>query len=143
MKGLPTLLRLHRQRLDEARASLSRLEAERSRILARERKLEEEFRAERARPLSPEIAYVFLAYSAMVARQREAIAREKAEIAAKIDAVKGRIHEAFQEFKKFDIGHRRQQERAAAEGLRRERGVLDEIGLDIFRRRGAAGNFTR
>lgn len=135
MSGLPTLLRLHRQRLDEARAVLNRLEAERRKILARERKLEDEFRTERKKAQSLDVAYVFLAYSAMVAKQREEIAHDKAQIAARIDAARERIRDAFQEFKKIDIGQQRRQARGQADALRRERQVLDEIGLDMFRRR--------
>jgi len=142
VSGLATLLRLQRQRLDEVRTVLSRLEQERAQILARERRLEDEFRAERRTAAVPELAHVFLAYSAVVAKRREELNRQKAELAVKMDGVRTKLQEAFREYKKIDIGHRRRLDRLAAEAARRERGTLDEIGLTQYRRRKGGDPFT-
>jgi flagellar export protein FliJ len=135
VKDLSTLIRLHKQELDERRVALRVLEDARSRLLARQRCLEEEFAAERKKAAaSIEVRYALPAYTQAVATRRGEITRAKAELAKEIDRARAAVAEAFQRFKRYEITQTRWSLRAAAEERNREQKGLDDIAIDMFRR---------
>ncbi len=135
-KDLETLIRVHRWRLDERRKKVMELEGLRAEFESRAQALEEEVRREqREAAQDTVVAMTYGAYAAGVIQRRETIQRSIAEIDSELDAAKRDVAEAFRELKKYEIAEDRERQRRARAEARQERAVLDEMGLDLYRRR--------
>lgn len=136
MKGLPTLIRLHRWRLDEKRKQLVALERLAAKLRDQRRRLEEELRAEQdvARSLTG-AEFTYAAYAKAVVRRRETLARSIAEAESQIERVMAEVTEAFRELKRYEVAQANRERAAEEEAARRERAVLDDVGANVHRRR--------
>jgi flagellar export protein FliJ len=140
MKGLPTLIRLHGQLLDEKRRVLVELQSLGDRLrqslidLGEEMKREQEVAAR-----SVESGMTYHGYAKALIERREKIEQSIRECDQQIVAASGEVTEAFGELKKYEIA-KANRDRRAQEALNRvEQSGFDEMGLEMYRRREQGG----
>ena len=139
MKGLKSLIRLHKFRLDERRRGLQELETLRLRLDAALVRLEAEVRAEkRTVETAPEMAFAFADYAASARDRRDKLVDSIDETKQQIEQAREAVNEAFQELKKYEITQANRERMAARRAARLEQAELDEVGLNVYRRRGRA-----
>lgn len=138
MKGLRTLIRLHKQDLDELRREMAALEGRRAALIDRRKMLDRELAEEqRFVAETPNMAFAYGAYAQRVIAERADIAERKQALEDDIAALGERVAEAYAELKKYEIAMSQRLRRQRAEAARREQRDLDELGLDMHRRRNA------
>ena len=138
MKALGTLIRLHRQRLDEKRIRLVELEIEREALNARVVRLAVELESEgRAAAASYEAGRAFPSYAERVAAERRSLADQIATLDAEIVELGEAVFAAYRELKKYEVGRDLREHREKSAEARREQGRLDEVGLTAHRRKQA------
>ncbi len=141
MKGLPTLIRMHRWELEEKRRQLADREELRdgfSRELAR---LEEQLiENQKVAAYDPEVAATYGAYALQVIEQRHVLGQSILEAQVVVDEAADIVHQAFQEVKKYETAQERVEARLLKEEMRREQIELDDIGLNMFRRNKGEGS---
>ena len=138
MEGIATLVRIYRTRLNDARRALADLIRERDIILGECARLAGEVAAEKL------IAATSLEANSAFANFLSAMTSRQAAMNFQIDDVDGRISEAndyiatlFRELKKYELTQAQRELEKVREADRREQIELDELGLDIYRRREA------
>jgi len=83
---------------------------------------------------SPEEAGFFYGnYAQAVIGRRQTLNDGIQRMEAQVAAARERLNEAYRELKKFEVAQKTRDERQARELARREQGILDEIGLTLFR----------
>lgn len=137
MKGLETLIRLARRRVDETRARQAALERQREEHLKRDRRLTATLALER-RAAQGEVRFAFAAYVDRVAAERAEIATALEAVDVGIAEVGEELGEAYREFKKYDLTQAEHERRRQQAEARLEQAVLDEVAIDRFRRQGGA-----
>ena len=139
MRGLPTLIRAQKWRVDAMRREIGELEG----ILAQRRAdavhLEEEVVEEQQRAAGDPVGLWAYAggYAAGVIIRREEAARAIAEAEAELASRRAVLAELFAELKRYEIVRDRQAAREAQEAARRDAIALDELSIEIHRRREA------
>lgn len=140
MKGLKSLIRLQKQKLDDRRQKLVQLQAVAagfaSQIDALERDAKQE--AEKAGD-NPESVHAIGSFVQATLARRDALKASLIDVQAEVDALQAEISEAFSEVKRFEVVDERRESRALRTRQRRERKTEDAIGLGIYQRRRAAG----
>ncbi len=136
MRGLPSLIRLHKWRLEEQQRKLAQLEALKQQFVARIRILDAEVAAESAAAAgSSETGHVLGGYIQASLQRRRHLEQSAAGVQSQIDEVRDHVAEAFQELKRFELAHEQHLTRERKAAKRRERVQEDELGLNMFRRR--------
>lgn len=140
MKALSTLLRVHRQRLDEQGRVMRDLQALKSQIESEIARLEAELCAEQDVARQSTVAsFAFAAYSARNREQRERLRISLADVDGKIDIARDGLAAIFREMKTVE-NVKSGLERRRAENLQRtEQGAMDALALRMFRQRQAKG----
>jgi flagellar export protein FliJ len=135
--GLPSLIRLHRWRVDEQRRRLAELIRRSDDLHGEAQRLEREIADEQARsrtdPLEAGTAYAGYARVAVERRTRTAAAIAAAE--ADVATARDDLGEAYRSLRTLEAAEADRERRWAMEKDRRERIVLDEVGLQGHRRR--------
>lgn len=135
MKGLSTLVRLHRSRLDETRVRLVGLENMRDDFRRRHQLLGDELSKESDCVRSaPQGAWSYAAYRESIEARRDRLNDSIAEIEAEMITVKQALSAAFREYKKHEVVLERRTRELEKQEQRRLRIVEDEIGIEIHRR---------
>lgn len=135
MKALATLIRLHRQRLDEARTRLASLERERDTLTDYAAALAEEIAAEAAIAAgSLETLGVYAAYRARAAAAEAHLGEEIAAVEAAIVDAHAGVAEAFRRLKTYEITAERRREAARRAEAAATQRTLDEVGRAIHRK---------
>lgn len=128
MKGLATLIRLHKRSLDELRRQMVLLENEKAQlqqaIIIMQRELEAEMSIAGD---NPEMGGFFGEFAKRIKNKQDTIKQEIAKVDEKIIKLNDEIASAFAELKKFEIALENARARATAENKRRETIMLDEI----------------
>jgi chromosome segregation ATPase len=140
MKGLATLVRLHRWQLDERRREVTNLERLIEQLQAESGRLNEELASEQAVARESEAgnrAYGPFA-QAIVVKQRR-LAATIAEVETRAVAAREALAEAFRELKRHEMTLAERERRTKLALDRKNQVVLDEIGLNVHRRRPPAG----
>jgi flagellar export protein FliJ len=136
-KGLQSLIRLHRWQVDEHRRRLAQLIRRAEDLHEQARLLEREIVDEQARsrtdPLEAGTAYADYARAAIDRRARTAKAIEAAE--ADAAAARDALGEAYRALRTLETAQADRERRRVMEEERRERTVLDEVGIQGHRRR--------
>lgn len=141
MKSLKTLIRLHKQQVDERRRLLAELRDHGERLAEQRRRFEED--AENERRLSGtdlELARAYPAFARQVKRRRAELERLRLDVEARIAQAESLLADAFQELKRFELAEEERLRQEAAEFQRRENLMLDEVASQRFdraRREGA------
>ena len=138
--GLQSLIRLHRWQVDEQRRRLGELTRRADDLHGEARYLEQEIVDEQARsradPLEAGTAYADYARAAIDRRAKTAEAIERAE--ADVAAARDDLGEAYRSLRTLEEAQAERARRQAMEAERRERIVLDEVGIQGHRRRHGA-----
>jgi flagellar export protein FliJ len=136
-KGLQSLIRLHRWQVDEHRRRLAQRIRRAEDLHEQARLLEREIVDEQARsrtdPLEAGTAYADYARAAIDRRATTAAAIEAAE--ADAAAARDALGEAYRALRTLETAQADRERRRVMEEERRERTVLDEVGIQGHRRR--------
>lgn len=139
MKGLPSLIRLHKWKLEGRRRQLAELEGLSRNISDHIRQLESDLVAESR--LAGEVSETVHAMGNYV---QESLARKHrlqesiVQVGQQISDVRAEVSAAFQELKRYELVEERQRASVQAAMRRRERNAEDEVAINVFRR-GAKG----
>ena len=140
MSGIPTLIRLRKQAVDEARARLAEAEGQRDALLKRDRALVEALAAEgQAAKATLEAGRAFAGFVRRVIAERARLAKEIAAAEAAATRAAEELVACYRELKKFELAQASAEAARLAEEVRRERAELDEIAAEVHRRRGENG----
>jgi len=135
VKGLPTLIRLSKFRLDEARRQLAELERLREHLLQGLQRLAAEVAREQqvaAASQDPHSGYASYARAAMA--RRATIEQSLADLARKLGDAANAVTAAFQEMKRYELAEEHNRRRGEGKRKRREAAALDETALGRFHR---------
>lgn len=134
MKGLQTLIKLHRRRLDDQRRHMADLERQRDALKAEVASLADSLvREARLADGNGDLAPAFPRFlSAALARRRH-LERHIVEAEVAIAEAHEALAELFQETKRFEVAAERRSLGARTEEERRAQSRLDEIGLVQYR----------
>ena len=140
MKSLPTLIRLKQEQLDQKRVVLTRLETEAANIKSLLETLEIEVACEsEAARGDANSTYGYGNYLARARTRRIGLESRLADVNELIASAADEVAEAFREMKRFELAQSLADQRAAVETARRERSILDDVGLTGYRRARASG----
>jgi flagellar export protein FliJ len=136
-KGLKTLIRLHKFNVDEKRRVLGALQAREEQILAAIEHNEQTMLAEQ-KVASDDAAGVGFAYASFhqgYLQRRAALHGQLNAIREQIQAAREELAEAFNTLKTYEITQANRERREQEELDRKEQAFLDEIGLNMHRRK--------
>ncbi|MCH7941775.1 MAG: hypothetical protein IIB67_00935 [Proteobacteria bacterium] len=138
MKGLDTLIRLHRQHLDVKRVYRTTIETHRVELEQRCHKIRQEMKDERKTAAeSLEARLTLSAYAERMTELLRALAAEMIDSDVEIARLNDEIAEAFQTLKSYELTRDARDRRAAQAQAKRDCNELDEIGAVQHRRRAA------
>lgn len=136
MKGLDTLIKLHRRTLDELRKQIAVLENQKAQLLLASQKLEQELKDEmQAASAQVEMSGFFGGFAKRIRTRQAKIAQEIKELDKKLATLADAAQAAYGEVKKFEIARERKRQRALKEAERKETIRLDEIAGQQDRRK--------
>jgi len=136
MKGLTTLIKLHKRTLDELRRAMMSLESQKAQLLKLSVKLKDELVQEiKLASKSPELGNFFGDFSKRMQMRQEEIAGEVRSLDKQIGELNAKISEAFSELKKFEIALENAKQRAEEAERNKETIQMDEIAGQQFRRK--------
>ncbi len=139
-KGMTGMIRLHKWQLDEKRRDMVSLEKMKQEFEQNLADLEEELAAEQKHvAASPVVSIAYAGYAQQVIVRRANIENSIVEIEASIENMKDQVAEAFRELKKYEVVEQRKLDRKKADLNQREQDDLDELSLNIHRRRQQTG----
>lgn len=134
------IIRLHKWQLDEKRRQMVELEKMKADFLQNLTDLQNELIREQQNVAESSVVNIgYAAYAQQVMVRRVNIVNSMVEIDVSIENMKDQVAEAFKELKKYEVVEQRQQERALADRNRRQQNDLDELALNMHRRRELAG----
>lgn len=139
MRALPNLIRLSKWALDEARRKVSDLETLKASFRQEVAELEDELgREQHAARGSMDSLITLQGYYQHVRERRGRLERSIAEIDSALERAREETSAAYRELKKYEtaLDHVKKRERAAIE--KREQNDLDEVGIDMHRRKQAS-----
>lgn len=136
MTALNSLVRVHQWELDEKRQKLADME----RLLEKLQKdlltIEQAYDAEKLiAASSPEASTAFPNYADAVKQRRQRIQDSMQILGASIEAAREEVRASFQELKKYQTAESNELRREDAKRAKREQQALDEVGLNLYRRR--------
>ncbi len=136
MKGITTLIKLHKRALDGLRRKMASLENQKARLLQASKKLDDELQQEiAAASRQPEMSGFFGGFAKRIRNRQDDIAREIKKLDAAMTKLQEEIAEAFRELKKFEIAQENAKKRAQEEEKRKETILLDEVAGQQHRRK--------
>jgi flagellar protein FliJ len=136
MKGIKTLIKLHKRTLDELRRKMISLENQKNQLLQASSKLQEELQREvDIAGKRPDMAQFFGDFAKRIKARQEQLAEEVRIIDKQIVKLSDEVAAAYSEVKKFEIAESNAEKRAEREVNRKETIELDEIAGQQHRRR--------
>lgn len=138
MRALATLIRMHRHQLDEKRRALTDLENLRADLVRQREKLEADLLQEQEVARKVEVgAFAYAGFARGVISRREKLQGSLAELDGRIAAAQQDVAESFQDLKRHEIALAAKQRRQREEADRRQQAELDEVSIEMHRRRSA------
>lgn len=136
---LHTLIRVRKWDVEEKQRALGALLRNEEQLLEFSAALERELAEEKAfvSQSDPGHRMTFEPYVQRCRQRREEIEKAMAQLRQRIDAARDELAEAFRRLKTFEITQEVRDTAEAAEENRVEQLTLDEIGLELHRRRAA------
>jgi flagellar protein FliJ len=135
MKGLPTLIRVRQWELEEKRRKLADLEGLAAQLDEAIARLDDEVKMEQGIVQSSlEVNFAYAPYAAAAIERRRTLLASLEDVRLQIAAAQEEVTIAYQELKKYEVAQDNRRRRTRAEASRRENIVLDEIGIEGFRR---------
>lgn len=128
MKGLDTLIKLHKRTLDELRRQIGSVENQKQQLIHLSRKLDEDLKQEMEMASQrADVSQFFGGFAKRIQKRQREIAQEIKTLDKKLDALTEAARVAFSEVKKFEIAKEKSVTRAKKEAARKEGSELDEI----------------
>ena len=138
MDGIATLVRICRTRVTDARRALAELNREQNDILGECARLAGELEAEKLiASTSLEAGAAFTAFRVAMKERQKAMGFLLDDVEARIFKANELIAAEFRELKKYELTHEKRELEKAQEAARREQLEVDELGLEMYRRRRA------
>ena len=135
MKGLPTLIRVRQWELEEKRRKLADLEGLAAQLDEAIARLDDEVKMEQGVVQSSlEVNFAYAPYAAAAIERRRTLLASLEDVRQQILGASEEVTIAYQELKKYEVAQDNRRRRARVETNRREQIVLDEIGIEGFRR---------
>jgi flagellar export protein FliJ len=136
MTALGSLVRVHTWALNEKRQTLVGLEELSDKLHQDLENLEAELRHEQSAAAgSVEGTIAFPAYVAAALERRKKLRVSIANLDLGIEAAREEVREAFREVKKYEIAHDNHEKRERERIAKREQNELDELGVNLHRRK--------
>ena len=137
MKGLDSLIRVHKWKLDEKRRELVDFENLRAGFVKQLRALEDEQQREQdVAGSNLEVGFSFANYAAAAKEQRENFQASIEEVDSKIAVLNEEVTACYQELKKYQVALDARGVKEKYERNRVEQMSLDELAIDLHRRKG-------
>lgn len=137
MSGLDQLMRLQRWTLDEKRRQASDLELLIERLVQDINKLDQQVEHEiQASRANLELQRQLPGYRQMMKGRRERLDKSLVDLRGELEKLREQITEAFSELKKTEQTVKNRQQRQRLVERRKEQANLDEVGLQLHRRKG-------
>jgi flagellar FliJ protein len=138
MRTLSTLIKMHKHQLDEKRRALTDLENLRADLVAQREKLDGELAREQEVAKQVECgAFAYAGFHQGYIQRRDKLMASLAELETRIAAAHQEVSEAYQDVKRHEIALASRQRKQREEEDRRTQNTLDEVSLDMHRRRSA------
>ena len=135
MKGLPSLIKLHKWELEEERKVLAALLSARQDLEDRAAQIRIDMAAARQNANNINWLFAYPPYADASYKQLDRLAESVTELDGKIDVAEERVADAFKELKKYEVALERQLQRERLKAERRDQIILDEIALNAHRRK--------
>jgi flagellar export protein FliJ len=136
MRTLSTLIKMHRHALDEKRRALTDLENLRADLVAQREKLDADLVREQDVAKQTESgAFAYAGFHQGYIQRRDRLMVSLSELETRIAAAQEDVSSAYQDVKRHEIALAARQRKQRAEEDRRTQNTLDEISLDMHRRR--------
>lgn len=136
MADLSALIRLHKYELDEKRRGLTALYTQLAELEKERQRIEAELAVETASvDMEGGVAFTYASYAERMRKNREDIEQAEAQLEVRIQTAKDSMMETFAELKKFEMTQAERERVEEEERAFKESAMLDEIGLETFRRR--------
>ncbi|MDZ7714080.1 MAG: flagellar FliJ family protein [Rhodovibrio sp.] len=144
MSALDNLVRISRWHLDEARQKLGDLERLEARLHDDVRRLDAQLADEQTAAQESEMARAaYPAYAEAQKLRRKRLERSIADVQNQIAEAREAVADAFREAKKYELARDNERARAKAKRDRAEAAQMDEMGLQLHRRKQGAGGDGR
>jgi flagellar protein FliJ len=138
MRTLETLIKVHKHQLDEKRRALTDLENLRADLIAQREKLDADLAREQEVARQVECgAFAYGGFHQGYIKRRDTLMASLAELEGRIAAAHEIVSEAYQDVKRHEVALASRQRRQKEEEDRRAQNVLDEVSLEMHRRRTA------
>lgn len=135
-KGMTGMIRLHKWQLDEKRRNMVELEKMRDGLQQKLIDLQDELVAEQKKvAAAPVVSITYADYAQNITKRRENFENSITEIEVSIEEMKDQVAEAFIDLKKYEIVEQRHREREIKERDRKAQNTLDELAINMHRRR--------
>jgi flagellar export protein FliJ len=136
-KSLNTLIRLSKWNVDEKRRVLVALQTREDEIIETIRQAEAQLVHEQrvAAADSTGVGFLYGAYAGAWLNRREQMLTMLESVRAEIVTAHDDLALAFNELKTYEITQRERDRRAKEEADKKEQALMDEIGLNLFRRK--------
>lgn len=139
MRALPNLIRLNKWALDEARRKVADLEILKESFRKEVAELDDELSREQlAARGSMDSLITLQGYYQHVRERRGRLERSIAEVEAALERARDEASTAYQELKKYETALETHERRERAAADKREQAELDEVGLNMHRRKRAS-----
>lgn len=140
MKGLATLIRLHKLKLTSHQRRLNELQAVAQGFLSEIDGLERTAHAEAtSADTSPETAYTLGSFVQASIVRRSTLQQSLAGVDSEMAGIRDEVATAFREVKRYELIAAKRDAQAALMQRRRDRRTEDEIGMSMHRQK-KAGN---
>jgi flagellar FliJ protein len=133
-RGLASLIRLQRWRIDQKRRELAELEQQRADCAQRIEALSARIKAEQSGSDDAVLTFSYANYVRAALAQRQSLSDTLAKMDDAVAACRADIAAVFRDLKKFEVAQARREEQAAQEQTRREQSDMDEVAMNLFRR---------
>ncbi|SLN69633.1 flagellar export protein FliJ [Oceanibacterium hippocampi] len=135
-KGLNTLIRAQRWRLDEQRRQLAELGRMKSEMETQVAAIDDQFAAEqRAAGEDRDVVFAFPAYAREMRTRRNAILQSVEELERQIERAHEDVSAAFQELKRYELAVEADERKRELAERRREQRDMDERAARMLMRR--------
>ncbi|MBB6250047.1 flagellar FliJ family protein [Nitrospirillum iridis] len=140
MKSLKTLIRLHKNEVDDKRRHLTQLREHDDQLAARRRQFEAQVEMERQLSgTSVDMAMAFANYIPQIKLQRNALEQARLQLVIAIRRAEEDLAQAFQELKRFELAEEERIRQEKAELARKESMMLDEVAAQRHTRQQGEG----
>jgi len=139
VRALPNLIRLNKWALDESRRKVGDLETLKASFRKEVAELDDELgREQHAARGSMDSLITLQGYYQHVRERRGRLERSIAEVDAALEQAREETAEAYRELKKYETALENLQKRERADAEKKEQSELDDVGIDMHRRKQAS-----